>query len=107
MSFFTHLTKTRPVCHNCGHKCGRRYRSWPREQSQPTPWDGETWVFQYNPFCTLRCALEYARKCTLRCALGYARKCALEEWRPGVCLDDEQDYEDESRKRDAREGFDD
>jgi len=24
-------------------------------------WDGETWVKPYEPFCTLRCALEYAR----------------------------------------------
>jgi hypothetical protein len=24
-------------------------------------WDGETWFGGYSPFCTLRCALEYAR----------------------------------------------
>ena len=25
-------------------------------------WDGERWGGGYKPFCTLRCALEYARK---------------------------------------------
>lgn len=25
-------------------------------------WDGETWWGGYEPFCTLRCALNYARK---------------------------------------------
>lgn len=25
-------------------------------------WDGESWWGGYNPFCTLRCALSYARK---------------------------------------------
>lgn len=25
-------------------------------------WDGESWVGGYDPFCTLRCALSYARK---------------------------------------------
>lgn len=25
-------------------------------------WDGETWVGGYEPFCKLRCALDYARK---------------------------------------------
>jgi len=25
-------------------------------------WDGESWIGGYNPFCTLRCALDYARK---------------------------------------------
>ena len=25
-------------------------------------WDGETWTAPYAPFCTLRCALSYARK---------------------------------------------
>lgn len=25
-------------------------------------WDGETWSTPYMPFCTLRCALDYARK---------------------------------------------
>ena len=27
-----------------------------------TLWDGETWIARYKPFCTLRCALDYARK---------------------------------------------
>ncbi len=25
-------------------------------------WDGASWVTPYKPFCTLRCALDYARK---------------------------------------------
>jgi hypothetical protein len=25
-------------------------------------WDGESWTGGHNPFCTLRCALDYARK---------------------------------------------
>jgi hypothetical protein len=25
-------------------------------------WDGETWWGGYKPFCTLRCALDYARE---------------------------------------------
>jgi hypothetical protein len=25
-------------------------------------WDGQSWHGGYNPFCTLRCALDYARK---------------------------------------------
>jgi hypothetical protein len=24
-------------------------------------WDGVSWYHKYNPFCTLRCALGYAR----------------------------------------------
>lgn len=24
-------------------------------------WDGESWTGGYDPFCTLRCALDYAR----------------------------------------------
>lgn len=27
-----------------------------------TIWDGESWAGGYDPFCTLRCALDYARK---------------------------------------------
>lgn len=27
-----------------------------------TLWDGESYFGGYNPFCTLRCALDYARK---------------------------------------------
>lgn len=29
-------------------------------------WDGATWSGGYNPFCTLRCALDYARKAYAR-----------------------------------------
>lgn len=29
---------------------------------QRETWDGETWRGGYDPFCTLRCALSYARK---------------------------------------------
>lgn len=29
-------------------------------------WDGETWFKQHEPFCKLRCALEYARKAYAR-----------------------------------------
>ena len=25
-------------------------------------WDGVTWITPYKPFCTLRCALDYARR---------------------------------------------
>lgn len=25
-------------------------------------WDGRTWIGGYTPFCTLRCALDYARR---------------------------------------------
>ena len=25
-------------------------------------WDGQSWFGGYQPFCTLRCALDYARK---------------------------------------------
>jgi hypothetical protein len=28
-------------------------------------WDGESWSMPHEPFCTLRCALEYARKAFL------------------------------------------
>lgn len=31
-----------------------------------TLWDGETWLARYKPFCTLRCALDYARKAYAR-----------------------------------------
>jgi len=27
-----------------------------------TLWDGKTWITPYKPFCTLRCALDYARE---------------------------------------------
>jgi hypothetical protein len=29
-------------------------------------WDGESWSGGYKPFCTLRCALDYARKAYAR-----------------------------------------
>jgi len=29
-------------------------------------WDGETFVKPYEPFCTLRCALDYARRAYAR-----------------------------------------
>ena len=56
------LVKTRPVCAGCGKKCGERHRHWPNTIQKPATWDGETWEWKYNPFCTLRCALAYARK---------------------------------------------
>jgi hypothetical protein len=31
-------------------------------------WDGESWTGRYTPFCTLRCALDYARKAYRRAA---------------------------------------
>ena len=31
-------------------------------------WDGETWWGGYDPFCTLRCALDYARRAYARAA---------------------------------------
>jgi len=57
---FTFLVKQRPVCLQCGKKCGSRYQVW--EELKREPWDGETWFWKYNPFCTLRCALGFARK---------------------------------------------
>lgn len=29
-------------------------------------WDGESWYGGYDPFCTMRCALDYARKAYAR-----------------------------------------
>ena len=29
-------------------------------------WDGKSWIGGYEPFCTLRCALQYARKAWAR-----------------------------------------
>lgn len=51
---FPLIVKQRPVCVHCASKCGRKY-------TEQLPWDGESWFFKYNPFCTLRCALSYAR----------------------------------------------
>lgn len=31
-------------------------------------WDGESWTAPHEPFCTLRCALDYARKAYRRLA---------------------------------------
>jgi len=31
-----------------------------------TIWDGESWWGGYDPFCTLRCALDYARRAYAR-----------------------------------------
>lgn len=58
---FPHIVKQRPVCVCCGEKCGRRHREWPINQPEASPWDGTSWYWQYNPFCTLRCALRFAR----------------------------------------------
>lgn len=70
----TYLVKQRPICAGCGKACGRRYipaatqwdheRGWilNRDVFTKGVWDGVTWVFPYNPFCTLRCALRYARQ---------------------------------------------
>ena len=63
---YSFTVKTRPVCVHCGRKCGRKYNHWPAGQMRPSPWDGTTWVHQYNPFCTLRCAFAYARKAYAR-----------------------------------------
>jgi hypothetical protein len=59
---FTFLVKQRPVCVGCGKKCGTRHREWPAARAMESEWDGETWRWKYNPFCTLRCALGFARK---------------------------------------------
>lgn len=59
---FPYLVKVRPVCLWCGKKCGARHRDWPVHEPDPLPWDGVSWRWQYNPFCTLRCALAYARR---------------------------------------------
>jgi len=38
-----------------------------------TIWDGESWVGGYEPFCTLRCALDYARKAYARATAARPR----------------------------------
>jgi len=53
--------KIRPICVHCSRKCGQRWREWDLKALRPDDWDGETWFHKYNPFCTLRCALAYAR----------------------------------------------
>jgi hypothetical protein len=59
---FPYVVKQRPVCVGCGKICGSRHREWPAAQHDPSPWDGVSWRWKYNPFCTLRCALNYARR---------------------------------------------
>lgn len=58
---YTFIVKQRPVCAQCGKKCGQRHRNWPVNQNHPDPWDGVSWRFPKNPFCTLGCALTYGR----------------------------------------------
>jgi len=69
---FTYVVKSgvKPTCANCGKACGRRYHSWPKDQQKPSPWDGQSWSHPYNPFCTLRCALSYARRMYDRVGTG-------------------------------------
>lgn len=62
MSRFPFIVTTRPVCAGCGKQCGARHHDWLTQQHRPSPWDGIRWRFKYNPFCTLRCALDYARR---------------------------------------------
>lgn len=64
---FPYVVKERPVCVHCGKKCGRRYREWTGHK--PEAWDGESWWWNYNPFCTLRCAFAYARRAYLKSVL--------------------------------------
>jgi hypothetical protein len=40
----------------------RFYTDEPTMHAYREVWDGETWDGGYDPFCTLRCALAYARK---------------------------------------------
>lgn len=56
-----YFVKQRPVCLQCGRNCGARHCHWPIEQKLPSKWDGQTWRWPKNPFCTLRCALAWAR----------------------------------------------
>ncbi len=81
----------RPTCVHCGSRYGQRSTSTillkhkvgetpptytgdgtvTREHGRPLPdgtcvvyrevWDGKSWTGGYHPFCTLRCALSYAR----------------------------------------------
>jgi len=82
----------KPLCVHCGYPYGVRktttvQEAWPqgsnkpvyhgpliviREQVLTSPtdgrvisrdlWDGETWEASHRPFCTARCALDFARK---------------------------------------------
>ena len=56
------VVQGKPHCAECGKRYGQRHRLWPAAQKDPSPWDGTSWRAPYNPFCTLRCALAYARK---------------------------------------------
>lgn len=47
------MSGARPICAQCGKRYGRRWQA-----GQPMP----EWLAPYNPFCTLRCALAYARR---------------------------------------------
>ena len=38
-----------------------------------TVWDGESWVGGYEPFCKLRCALDYARRAYARATAARPR----------------------------------
>ena len=62
---FPYIVKQRPVCVHCGAKCGYRMREPTGNTNllaeQYHKWDGVSWYHKYNPFCTLRCALSYAR----------------------------------------------
>lgn len=40
----------------------RFYTDEPTMHAYREVWDGESWWGGYDPFCTLRCALDYARK---------------------------------------------
>lgn len=92
----------RPTCAHCGAKYGRRdtklvHTTWPAEQPMPDYegtetcvkkhvisikppksrghyelWSGD-WFKPYDPFCTLRCALRYARKAYQRTLVTYQR----------------------------------
>ena len=81
---------SRPICVHCGKPYGQRAthdETVHREIGEPWPpyrgdgvvmkqtalsdtattayrtiWDGKSWRTPYQPFCKLRCALDYARK---------------------------------------------
>ena len=83
---------SRPVCVHCGKRYGRRDTHDVRlrwEKGEPKPryegnlqvvrsvmivrpyldievWNGRDWYGGYPPFCTLRCALDYARRAFAR-----------------------------------------
>ncbi len=42
---------SRPICVHCGKSYGHL-----------ETWEGESWRGGHNPFCTLHCALDYARR---------------------------------------------